>query len=149
KSHPDPYCANAMWQWIADPLRVVEALGRAGLRGPARIDRIAIVERTASGRARTLALGGGGESVRIAASTFRFAMGRELGWSTVRSDAYEIRGLIFEGHGSGHGVGLCQVGADRLGAAGRSYRDILAFYYPGTAVGVTARGLSWQRLGGE
>ena len=32
---------------------------------------------------------------------------------------------------------------------GRSYRDILAYYYPGTAVGVTARGLAWQRLGGD
>jgi stage II sporulation protein D len=36
-----------------------------------------------------------------------------------------------------------------MAAEGRSYRDILAYYYPGTAVGVTARGLPWQRLGGD
>jgi stage II sporulation protein D len=36
-----------------------------------------------------------------------------------------------------------------MGSAGRSYRDILAFYYPGTATGLTATGLSWTRLGGE
>jgi len=36
-----------------------------------------------------------------------------------------------------------------MGAEGRSYREILAFYYPGTASGVTARGFSWQRLGGD
>jgi stage II sporulation protein D len=29
------------------------------------------------------------------------------------------------------------------------YHDILAFYFPGTAPGVTGRGLSWVRLSGE
>ena len=36
-----------------------------------------------------------------------------------------------------------------MGAAGRSYREILAFYFPGAALGITGRGLTWQRLGGE
>jgi stage II sporulation protein D len=36
-----------------------------------------------------------------------------------------------------------------MGVEGRSYRDILAFYYPGAAVGVTARGIQWQRLSGD
>jgi stage II sporulation protein D len=36
-----------------------------------------------------------------------------------------------------------------MGVDGRSYREILAFYYPGTAVGLTARGLAWLRFGGE
>jgi stage II sporulation protein D len=142
KSHEDPYCAGAAWQWSADPIKVIEALRRAGLRAPARLNQIAIVERTGSRRARTLSL----DSVRIDASAFRFAVGRELGWNLVRSDAYEVHGLAFNGRGSGHGVGLCQLGADRMG---RPYRDILAFYYPGTSVGLTATGLSWTRLGGE
>jgi stage II sporulation protein D len=57
--------------------------------------------------------------------------------------------LIFEGNGAGHGVGLCQRGAEQMGLAGNSYSEILAFSYPGTAVGLTGRGISWQRLGGE
>src|SRR6202000_2267235 len=36
-----------------------------------------------------------------------------------------------------------------MGRGGSSYREILAFYYPGTAVGRTGRGLAWQRLSGE
>jgi stage II sporulation protein D len=36
-----------------------------------------------------------------------------------------------------------------MGLDGRSWRDILAFYYPGTAAGPTARGFSWQMLSGE
>jgi len=49
----------------------------------------------------------------------------------------------------GNGVGLCQTGADRMGRDGRSYRQILEFYYPGTALGVAAQGFPWQSLAGE
>jgi len=38
------------------------------------------------------------------------------------------------GKGAGHGVGMCQVGALRLARFGLSYREILAHYYPGTAI---------------
>ncbi|HLK65564.1 MAG TPA: SpoIID/LytB domain-containing protein [Bryobacteraceae bacterium] len=156
KSRDDPYCTrdpSIHWQWNGDPSQIAEALRRAQLRAPAAVDQITIVERTASGRARTLLLAGRGGAQKISAGSFRFAMGRELGWSTVRSDRYEIRmgngRLVFEGTGSGHGVGLCQRGADQMGLAGKSYREILAFYYPGTEPGLTGRGISWQRIGGE
>ena len=156
KSHPDPYCTRAgteVWQWDADPANIVKALVAAGLRTPPALTGIAVVSRTTSGRAIALSLTGAGEPIRISAGSFRFAVGRELGWNTVRSDLYEIRSasgrILFQGRGAGHGVGLCQRGADQMGAEGRSYRDILAFYYPGTAVGITARGFAWQRLGGE
>jgi stage II sporulation protein D len=156
KVHPDVYCARAgteVWQWDADPVRIVKALASSGLRAPQTLGSITVVSRTASGRALALSLAGAGETVRISAGSFRFALGRELGWNTVRSDLYEIQSgggrILFQGRGAGHGMGLCQRGAQQMGAEGRSYRDILVYYYPGTAVGVTARGLAWQRLGGE
>ena len=40
----------------------------------------------------------------------------------------------FYGRGWGHGVGLCQNGAYGQALAGRTYREILSHYYPGTAV---------------
>jgi stage II sporulation protein D len=43
-------------------------------------------------------------------------------------------GWVFTGRGWGHGVGLCQVGAYGMAAAGFSYRDILSHYYPGTRI---------------
>lgn len=46
-----------------------------------------------------------------------------------------ITGWVFTGRGWGHGVGLCQVGAYGMAAAGWSYREILSHYYPGTVVG--------------
>jgi len=152
RSQPDPYCVRAgslKWQWTADPAKTIAALLHAGLRTPTRLENIAVTERTPSGRARTLVLSGAGESLRVSAGSFHAAVGREIGWNTVQSERYEVHGLTFQGTGSGHGVGLCQRGADQMGAEGRSDRDILGFYYPGTVVGATARGISWQRLGGD
>jgi len=156
KAHDDPYCVRAgaqPWQWSGDPRRIADALARSALRAPHVVEQVAIAARTPSGRALTLLLAGGGESVRISAGSFRFAIGREIGWNTVRSDLYEVRSsggrVVFEGRGAGHGAGLCQIGADRMGAEGRSYREILAFYYPGTEVGASAKDIPWQRLNGD
>ena len=38
----------------------------------------------------------------------------------------------FDGHGFGHGVGLCQWGARLQAEKGRSYGQILKFYFPGS-----------------
>jgi len=156
KSHDDAYCPRAgssAWQWNADPRKLSEALARELLRAPHWLERIEIESFTAAGRARTLVLDGGGERVRLAAGSFRFAMGREIGWNTVRSDRFSVHTagglLVFQGAGSGHGVGLCQRGAEQMGVEGHTWRKILAFYYPGTEAGLTARGIPWQRLGGE
>jgi SpoIID/LytB domain protein len=60
--------------------------------------------------------------------------------STLRSSEGRLQGndsqLIFvlHGHGWGHGVGLCQIGAAVMGHEGRSYRDILLHYYPGAEI---------------
>jgi stage II sporulation protein D len=156
RSHADPYCSRqgtAPWHWSAPAAEIAMALQKSQLRAPAEMNAIAIAQRTGSGRARVLALEGSGGEVRVAASSFRFAIGRALGFNTVRSDQWSVvmagTQLTFEGRGEGHGVGMCQLGADQMGIEGHSYREILAFYYPGTALGLTARGLAWRRIGGE
>ena len=140
----DPYCSRTAW---TATIRKTEL--RDAIHLPSRLNSLRIVERSSSGRAVRLQADG----VTVSASSLRFAVGRALGWNQIRSDLYELSDsgdrLVFEGRGSGHGVGLCQAGADRMGVDGRSYRDILAFYYPGTTLGVTAQGFSWRSLGGE
>ena len=151
KSHADEYCVRSglnEWHWTGNADAIAVALRKQGLHAPARITGIRVVERTESGRARRLELTGDG-GVPIAAGAFRFAMGRELGWNTLRSDWFDVRGTAFAGRGSGHGVGLCQRGADQMGAEGRGYREILAYYFPGTEPGVSARGFEWTRMSGE
>jgi len=40
--------------------------------------------------------------------------------------------ITVKGHGWGHGVGMCQVGALEMSERGYPYEDILTHYYPGT-----------------
>ncbi len=49
---------------------------------------------------------------------------------------WEIRegGLLMHTRGRGHGVGLCQYGADGAARKGKDYLQIILFYYPGTEV---------------
>lgn len=47
--------------------------------------------------------------------------------------------VTLTGSGYGHGKGMSQYGAQGRAGAGHTYRQILGFYYPGTAVG-SARG---------
>ena len=42
--------------------------------------------------------------------------------------------FLLHGHGWGHGVGLCQIGAAVMAHEGMNYRDILLHYYPGAEI---------------
>ncbi|HSO74011.1 MAG TPA: SpoIID/LytB domain-containing protein [Blastocatellia bacterium] len=81
----------------------------------------------------------GGITKRVmSADAFRRAIGFKLGWNTVLSPSFTIerRGarFVFRGRGFGSQVGLCLGGAVAQAGAGRSYRDILTFYFPGADV---------------
>ena len=41
---------------------------------------------------------------------------------------------MFKGRGSGHGVGMCQDGANGMAKAGKDYKQILKRYYPGAKI---------------
>jgi stage II sporulation protein D len=144
RQHHDDYCLRVPdeWQSQISKLDLARALGQP-------LDRVTVAARSDSGRVKTLLINGRA----IGATDFRLAIGRALGWDKIRSDLYQMEDLgdrvSFRGRGQGHGVGLCQTGADSMGEQGHSYREILDFYYPGTALGLNAQGLSWERLPGE
>jgi stage II sporulation protein D len=137
----DPYCvksAHSNWQRVMR-LEKVEAILRDKLRiafnGGLR--NLRVVRKSASGRALTLrAEGGTGRP--IDANEFRYAINRALGWNTLKSSLFTVErrdgSLVFTGRGLGHGVGLCQVGAEQMGQMGIAYQKILAHYFPGTKV---------------
>ncbi|MDE6392586.1 MAG: SpoIID/LytB domain-containing protein [Muribaculaceae bacterium] len=64
------------------------------------------------------------------------AIRRLLAADCLKSSWFEVHpaadGFRLEGHGWGHGVGLCQIGAAYMAFKGKSFREILDFYYPGT-----------------
>ncbi|HKF20794.1 MAG TPA: SpoIID/LytB domain-containing protein [Candidatus Angelobacter sp.] len=153
REHVDPYCRQgAPLPWKAEFARTEfdKALRDQGLTVPTAWSALEILSRGASGRATRLAFRAPGQEPQlISASTLRFAIGRSFGWNRIRSDLYEIEAtgtsITFNGRGAGHGVGLCQAGAEEMARQGQNYRQILAFYYPGTGLGATAQGLNWEK----
>lgn len=133
-----PYCdqsPNFRWATTLD----LNALGGtfAEQLGPlGRLQSLRIDDRDASGRARTVQLIAAGGSASIKGSAFRGAVGtrvvRSLLITGVRATGPAV---VLEGGGLGHGVGMCQWGARGMALAGRTARDILALYFPGTEIG--------------
>ena len=83
--------------------------------------------------------------LKIVGTKRTFTIGKELeirralSESHLLSSAFDVEKTpdgTFElhGHGWGHGVGLCQIGAAVMGHEGKSYRDILLHYYQGAEI---------------
>jgi len=117
--------------------QIEQALRSAGLRG-ARLRNLRVLSRNSSERVARIGVEGFTPS-EMTGHEFRMAVGRVAGWQSIKSTAFEVdrtsTGYRFKGHGFGHGVGLCVIGAGRRASRGASADDILKFYYPGLAIG--------------
>lgn len=64
----------------------------------------------------------------------RLKLARRLGWKTVPGNSYsshaENGGVVLEGVGVGHGIGLCQRGGADMARHGATFQQILEHYYP-------------------
>ena len=154
-NHADPYCLRrSAAEWHAQiSLPQLNQIFRAqGWQTPSPIEAIRVTRRSPAGRAELLEVTGRGAPAQLSASSFRFAVDRALGWNQMRSDWYTAgvsgAALQIQGKGYGHGVGLCQAGAYEMAAEGHSETEILRFYYPGTAIGITPQDHGWQNVAG-
>jgi stage II sporulation protein D len=108
-----------------------------------RLTGVAVVARDETDRVTRLELRG---------ERRRFVTGRQL-WAVVRHHLgwHALPGTLFWvqrdgetfrfcGRGFGHGVGLCQWGAQGRALAGHTFAQILQHYYPGTKIGPHATG---------
>jgi stage II sporulation protein D len=130
----DPYCKrspNSSWSYKIPRSGLAERLAAAGYPAE-RIDSVSVERRRNDPRAATVAIDTGGQTVFLQGSDLR----RIIGYENVKSTWFDVRfdgdELVFTGRGFGHGVGLCQWGAKGMAEAGKDYREILKFYYPGT-----------------
>jgi stage II sporulation protein D len=134
-----PYCrASRLFEWKDVEItkrEMTEALRRSGAPALATLQDIThleVAQADPNGRAIAVrVVDTTGRSLRIAAGEWRLMVGpRRLPstWFTVR-DAGDR--FLFDGHGWGHGVGLCQWGAQHLAERGLTGEQILRFYYPG------------------
>lgn len=75
------------------------------------------------------------EKKTISISAFSTKTGKLHGWNKIKSNYFTVTKIgnhyRFQGHGLGHGIGLCQWGAKNLAVNGKSHLEILEFYFPG------------------
>lgn len=137
----EPYCAvnrGHRWSLTLTRERLLSLLGKR-----AEEVRLKIVDLTESGRVRQLQVLAGevkAEAAAAAAKTFSGDQWRRLlGLSAVKSLKFDVKdtgtGIQLEGRGYGHGVGLCQFGANGMGKTGATHDEILKHYYTGIELG--------------
>ena len=79
-----------------------------------------------SGRCKTFIIGG----KEVDANTFRIQVGSKVLKSTlIKNITVSNSSVTFTGNGYGHGVGVSQEGAIVLANQGKSFRDILNYYF--------------------
>jgi stage II sporulation protein D len=135
---PPAYCGRARlgagdrfrWTVTRSKEELQKLLGKYRLGA---IRSIEVLERGVSGRARAVRVTGAMRSQLI-----RGELRIRQAFGNLRSSLFVVEmqggGARFRGAGFGHGVGLCQTGAIGMAEAGKSYREILRHYYPGTTL---------------
>lgn len=97
---------------------------------------VPVIERSdAQGRPVDISYGGRRES----GFAFWTAVGQKLGWDKVPGTRFTMvsahdGAVEFSSTGAGHGVGLCQWGANGQAQQGKSYAQILEYYFRGASV---------------
>jgi stage II sporulation protein D len=135
-----PACArgpHATWTSKASQRAVAAALADHGVAAPLRAITPQACQDGERAKGYTFVAEDGREWVLCAAEV-RTLVNRTLGAETLLSADFTaaIDGdtITFTGRGAGHGVGLCQWGANGLAAAGRTAAEILTHYYTGATV---------------
>jgi len=130
---PDAFCngdPHYKWQLTISYATIKARLRRGGIR-VRDIKSIAIVQKSPSGRAEIFSLQTSKGAVEVWGNRFRLALGPEVLRSTLIVNMKAGKSMVsFEGRGWGHGVGLCQWGAQGRAQAGQTYKQILETYYP-------------------
>jgi len=97
-----------------------------------RVQDFRVLSRTDAGRVAQVAIVGSQRTVRLTGYELRAL----FGFDRIRSPLFTIlpvaEDFVLEGHGWGHGVGMCQWGAAELARQGMLVPEILKFYYPKT-----------------
>jgi stage II sporulation protein D len=130
----DPYDSNSphhSWSASVPRSQLLQVLTRAH---GSLVKGFTIDERSSDGRVKTInLLQSSGSPAEMNANDFRLVVNRGVDGNPLKSTWFDARRsgnrYVFDGRGFGHGVGLSQWGAHEMAKRGKSYRDILTFYY--------------------
>ncbi len=124
------------WEVVYDVDELSEIISRKSGIDIGRLQALNPLERGGSGRITKLEIVGDRKSIIVGKELIiRQYLSNSHLYSSWFDARFEGSRVILSGHGWGHGVGLCQIGAAVMAASGKTYKEILEFYYPGTTVG--------------
>lgn len=100
------------------------------------IKNICVTDQDGSGRAESVKIDCGNGSTAVDGTDFRSLFGNSVIKSTFFTAKIENGNVLFEGKGFGHGIGLCQFGANGLASSpyNYTYDRILKHYYRGIEI---------------
>ncbi|MBM4104376.1 MAG: SpoIID/LytB domain-containing protein [Planctomycetes bacterium] len=143
-----PWCRaiakSSFWNWGPVEYSIEEIHRKLTGRYPSlaeKLGKVTAVEIVRTGSLNRVTgvsiLGGNGKKDFLRGEDFRLAL--DPSGMKLKSTIFSLRreGIVYvflDGHGFGHGVGLCQTGAEYLAREGRTYREILSWYYPGSEI---------------
>jgi stage II sporulation protein D len=104
---------------------------------------VAVADRWPDGRARLVRASlRDGTAKELNGHAFYAGAAAQLGYKVLPSALFDVSltgdTYAFTGHGVGHGVGMCQWGAEGRSRSGATAQEILAAYFPGTTVASVA-----------
>jgi stage II sporulation protein D len=124
---------NYTWA-VTLPLGVIAERLRQGGLDVGEIRDLEVVERSLSFRVARLQVEHSKGTTPVRGPDFRRLVGYDVLKSTLFVPVVTEGAVRFEGRGWGHGVGLSQFGAKGMADRGYAYAQILAHFYPGTAL---------------
>lgn len=110
------------------------------------VKSVEVLERTPSGRAASIRVVGERGTLTVRGPAFRNAVGvnhlKSLLFESIEATGEGVR---IRGRGWGHGVGMCQAGAQGRALSGQTYDRILSAYYPGVSLTFLAEPVLYVR----
>lgn len=145
---PCPYCRDIaqdrFWSWGPVEYSLEQIQQKLFARYPSlaeKLEKVASVECVRFGRLNRVLgvsiLGSNGKKDFLRGEDFRLAL--DSSGMKLKSAIFTMKcqGIVYtfsEGRGFGHGIGLCQTGAENMARQGKNYREILRWYYPGSQI---------------
>ena len=119
--------ASPAYHWTAQ-IPVERVTAAMADRGVSKVDSIEPQDAGADGYATKILING---QVAVDANAFRLAVGP----GELKSTRFTVEragdNFVFAGRGYGHGVGLCQWGAEGMARSGMDWQEVLHCYYNG------------------
>lgn len=117
---------NRLWTAKFSTQQVRRAVLKSSGKDPGEFSRVEITKKGPSGRAESIKVG----SQVLSGPALRLGLGSDVVRSMKLDNLY-VQGnmVVFQGKGFGHGVGLCQWGANQMAGSGKAPEEIIKYYF--------------------